>query len=189
MPRICMYFWNDSVDESWPSNFSPSRIYLMSFVLVWFYMICNTRCFHASSLFVWIMLLLHENPGPWEINGRFITIFSGTRIIIPFGLQILHLLPLESPPHSISLFDSLISEDRVPSSASMRGGYLWPFDICLLCKGEIKAEKESAWSLPGGPDVWIENHVSHYFSFSCYPMALLGIWAFLILQEHLDWFC
>lgn len=113
---------------------------------------------------------------------------SGTRIIIPFGLQTAHLLPLESPLRSLSLFDPFVSEDRVPSSTSVRGEYFWPFDICLLCKGEIKVEKDSAWSLPAGPDVWIENHVSHYFCFSCYPAALLGIGVVLILQEHLAWF-
>lgn len=93
--------------------------------------------------------------------------------------------PLESPFHIV---DSFISEDRVPSSVSMTGEYFWPFDICLLCKEQIKVEKDSAWSLPAGPDVWIENDVSHYFCFSCYPTALLGIWVFLILQEHLAWF-
>ena len=46
-------------------------------------------------------------------------------------------------------------------------------------------EKDSARSLPAGPDAWIENDVSHYFCFSCYPAALLGIRVFLILQEHL----
>lgn len=85
--NICIYsFWNHSIDESLPSNFSPSGISLVLFVLIWFYMICNTHCFHESSLFVWIMMLLHENLGPWEINGRFIVVFSGTGIIIPFGL-------------------------------------------------------------------------------------------------------
>jgi len=69
------------------------------------------------------MLLLHENLGPGEINWRFIVVFRGTRIIIPFGLQVPHLLSLESPLHSISLFDSFVSEDRVLSSTSMRGEY------------------------------------------------------------------
>lgn len=142
--NICIcHFWNHSIDESLQSNFPPSGISLIFFVLIWFYMICYTHFFHKSSLFMWIMLLsLHENLSPWEINGRFIIVFSGTRIIIPFGLQFAHLLPLESPLRSISLFDSFVSEDRVPSSTSMRGEYFWPFDICLLCKGEIKVEKE-----------------------------------------------
>lgn len=137
--NICIYrFWNHSIDESLRSNFSPHGISLIFFLLIWFYMICNTCCFHESSLFMWIMLLLHESLGPWEINERFIVVFSGTGIITPFGLQIAHLLPLESPLRSISLFDSFVSEDRVPSSTSMRGEYFWPFDICLLCKGGDK---------------------------------------------------
>lgn len=158
---------------------SLSGISLILFVLIWFYVICNTCCFHKSSLLMWRILLLHENLGLQEIIGRFIIVFSGTRIIIPFGLQIPHHLHWNL--HFISLFHSFIYEVRVPSSVSMTGEYFWPFDICLLCKEEIKVEKDSAWSLPAGPDVWIENDVSHYFCFSCYPPALLGIWVF--------WYC
>lgn len=103
--NVCTYhFWSHSIDESFPSNFSTRGISVIIFVLIWFCMICIKR-FHESSLFMWIMLLLQENLGPWDINGRFIAVFSGTRIIIPFGLQIPHFLPLESPIHSISLFD------------------------------------------------------------------------------------
>lgn len=173
--NICLHcFWNHAIDESFLSVGFPSY-----FVLIWFYVIHNTCCFPESSLLMWRILLLHENLGSLEIIGRFIIVFSGTRIIIPFSLQIPHSLHWNL--HFISLFHSFICEDSVPSSVSMTGEYFWPFDICLLCKEEIKVEKDSTWSLPAGPDVWIENDVSHYFCFSCYLLHFLAFGCF--------WYC
>lgn len=171
---MCIHcFWNHSIDESFLSVGFPSYS-LFWFDFMWFVahvVFMRVHCLCEKYCCCMKILALKKLLGD-------LSVFSGTRIIIPFGLQIPHCLYWNL--YFISLFDSLICEDRVPNSVSMTGEYFWPFDICLLCKEEIKVEKDSAWSLPAGPDVWIQNDVSHFF----FPVILRHFLAF-----ECFWYC